>query len=77
VKIETNQDNETRAGAPTASEQWICVPQLVAQQAQARPEAIAIVSGSEALTYAELDRRANQLAHYLKAQGILSGLLRR
>jgi amino acid adenylation domain-containing protein len=70
VKIETNQDNETRAGAPTASEQWICVPQLVAQQAQARPEAIAIVSGSEALTYAELDRRANQLAHYLKAQGM-------
>lgn len=38
-------------------------------QCDACPEALAIVSGDESLTYAELDRRANQLAHALIAQG--------
>ena len=38
-------------------------------QCDACPEALAIVSGNESLTYAELDRRANQLAHALIAQG--------
>ncbi len=70
MKSKTNLDNETRAGAPTANERWVSVPELVAEQARTRPEAIAIVSGSERLTYGELDRRANQLAHYLKAKGV-------
>src|SRR4029079_131655 len=30
------------------------------------PENLAVVSGEERLTYAELNRRANQLAHYLR-----------
>ncbi|MGB7865819.1 MAG: non-ribosomal peptide synthetase [Candidatus Sulfotelmatobacter sp.] len=50
--------------------QWISVPQLVAQQAAAHPEAVAVVSSSQRLTYAELDRSANQLAHYLRATGV-------
>src|SRR5438105_13373574 len=38
------------------------------------PEALALVAGSEQLTYAELDARANQLAHYLMGnQGIRPG----
>jgi amino acid adenylation domain-containing protein len=70
VKSETNLDNETRAGAPTASERWVSVPKLVAERARISPESIAVVSGATRLTYRELDRRANQLAHYLKAKGV-------
>src|SRR5437879_2403304 len=44
--------------------------QLVAEQARNRPEAMAVVSGSGNLSYAELDRRANQLAHHLTASGV-------
>ena len=70
MKTETHLAYEPRAGAPTAAPQWICVPQLVAQQAAANPQAVAVVSGSEGLTYAEVDLRANQLAHYLRAIGV-------
>jgi amino acid adenylation domain-containing protein len=46
------------------------VPQLVGEQAVTRPEAPALVAGSRILTYAELDRRANQFAHYLQGLGV-------
>jgi amino acid adenylation domain-containing protein len=69
LKIETHLA-EPPAVAPAAMPQWISVPQLAAQQAAAHPEAVAVVSGSQRLTYAELDRSANQLAHYLRATGV-------
>ena len=34
------------------------------------PEAIALTYGDEQITYDELNRRANQLAHYLIRQGV-------
>lgn len=34
------------------------------------PERLAVVSDRRTLTYAELDRRANQLVHHLRAQGL-------
>ncbi|HEY0079186.1 MAG TPA: amino acid adenylation domain-containing protein [Pyrinomonadaceae bacterium] len=40
------------------------------QQAEATPDAVALVYEDERLTYAELDRRANQLSHYLRRQGV-------
>ena len=43
------------------------------EQAQARPGAIAVEFGHEATTYADLDRRANQLARYLRRQGVERG----
>ena len=46
------------------------VPQLVAEQAETRPDAPALVAGSTTLTYAELNRRANQLAHHLQKLGV-------
>jgi amino acid adenylation domain-containing protein len=46
------------------------LPQLVAQQAQATPEAVALVADGQALTYRELNQRANQLAHTLQALGV-------
>ena len=46
------------------------VDELIAQQAQQRPAAIAVVSDEEHVSYGELNRRANQLAHYLQRRGI-------
>ncbi|MDG4807548.1 amino acid adenylation domain-containing protein [Micromonospora sp. WMMD1120] len=41
------------------------IAELVARQAAVRPHAVAVVHGADRLTYAELDSRANQLAHHL------------
>src|SRR4051812_37630556 len=46
------------------------IQSLVESQAQRRPHAIAVVCESERLTYAELNARANQLAHQLRAQNV-------
>lgn len=46
------------------------VPDLVEAQAALRPGALAVVSATTRLTYRELNRRANRVAHYLLAQGI-------
>ncbi len=43
--------------------------QLFAEQAARHPEAVAVRSGAAALTYRELDRRANALAHELVRAG--------
>ncbi|MBV6325739.1 AMP-binding protein, partial [Duganella sp. HSC-15S17] len=39
-------------------------------QAAARPDAIALVCESHSLSYGQLNRRANQLAHHLLARGV-------
>nr|WP_279610664.1 non-ribosomal peptide synthetase [Burkholderia gladioli] len=47
-----------------------CLHQLVEQQAARRPDAIAVVDARERLSYAELNARANRLAHGLRRLGI-------
>ena len=59
----TNAEAQTPQHAP-------CVPQLVAAQAALSPDAPALIAGREAMTYGELNERANQLAHYLIALGV-------
>jgi len=39
-------------------------------QAEQTPDAVAVIDSSQQLTYDQLNRRANQLAHTLQAQGI-------
>ena len=46
------------------------VHRLMERQARERPEATALRFGDEALSYGELDRRANRLAHRLIALGV-------
>ena len=41
----------------------------VRQQAQRRPDAVAVVDGAQRTSYGDLDRTANQLAHLLLAAG--------
>ncbi len=47
-----------------------CIHQMFEAQAAQNPQAIAIICQGEQLTYGELNVRANQLAHYLRNQGI-------
>jgi amino acid adenylation domain-containing protein len=47
-----------------------CIHQLFEEQVDRTPEAIAVVFEDRELTYGELNRRANQLAHYLKMLGV-------
>src|SRR5262249_40844636 len=46
------------------------LPGLFATQVAKTPDAIAAVFDTQSLTYGELDRRANQLAHHLRALGV-------
>jgi amino acid adenylation domain-containing protein len=57
--------NDTRpASAPRN------IVERFAAQAAATPDAVALEAGGERLTYADLDRRANRLAHRLRRLGV-------
>jgi surfactin family lipopeptide synthetase A len=47
-----------------------CAHQLFEAQVERTPEAIAVVFEEESLTYRELNRKANQLAHHLRHLGV-------
>ena len=44
--------------------------QLFEEPAASHPEAIAVLCGEQEMSYGELNRRANQLGHYLKTMGV-------
>jgi len=48
---------------------------VFSEQATITPQSIAVRYGSETLTYADLDKRSNQLAHWLKRQDVGNGTL--
>ncbi|HEY0636053.1 MAG TPA: amino acid adenylation domain-containing protein, partial [Pseudonocardiaceae bacterium] len=50
--------------------EFVATPELIARRAAATPDATAVVCGAESLTFAELDERANRLAHHLRAYGV-------
>lgn len=61
LAVRNATDHPVRAGT---------IADLVAQQAARRPEAVAVVSGDRSLTYADLDRWADQLAAELAGAGL-------
>ena len=58
--------NETQIDYPAAQ----CIHQLFEEQVTRTPTATALAFGGERITYEELNRRANQLAHYLRELGV-------
>ena len=57
--------NDTAARAPQS-----CLHEIFAEQAARTPEAVAAIAGGEGITYRELDRKANRLAHHLRRLGV-------
>jgi amino acid adenylation domain-containing protein len=58
--------NDTTAEYPSTK----CLQQLFETQSERTPERVAVRCGEQAFTYAQLNARANQLAHYLRRQGV-------
>jgi amino acid adenylation domain-containing protein len=67
--VEQQRLTDWSSPRPAAAESR-CVHQLFEVQVTRRPDAIAVVCGPDQLSYAELNRRANQLAHFLQRQGV-------
>ncbi|QJW98083.1 non-ribosomal peptide synthetase/type I polyketide synthase [Frigoriglobus tundricola] len=65
----TAEWNDTRADYPHAA----CVHQLVESQTGRTPGAVAVDCAGQQLTYAELDRGANRVAHVLLNRGVRVG----
>src|SRR5947209_7164612 len=61
--------NETPAVFPA----HLCLHQLFEAQAQSSPRALAVIAENSSLTYEELNRRADRLAHELRALGVGPG----
>ena len=61
--------NATAAGFPRES----CLHELIEQQVERTPEAVACCFAGEQYTYRELNQRANQVAHELRARGASPG----
>jgi len=60
------------SGAPVAATETRCFHELFRERAQAHPDDLAVAEAgptARALSYAELDRRSNQLARYLQEHG--------
>jgi amino acid adenylation domain-containing protein len=62
--------NATETGGVNPPLQDVCLHQLVERQVEQTPDSVALVFEGETLTYAELNQRANQLAHYLQRLGV-------
>ena len=58
--------NATEADYPKDT----CIHELFEAQAARTPDAVAVVHGDVELTYAELNAKANRLAHYLRGLGV-------
>ena len=58
--------NDTRRVHPDDA----CIHQLFERQVARTPNAVALQAGEVAITYAELDGRANRLARHLRARGV-------
>src|SRR5437762_13259978 len=63
-RLALREINWQKASGPSS------VSQLVDAFAAQAPNAIALANGSESLPYAELNARANQLAHHLISLGV-------
>ncbi|WP_187281041.1 non-ribosomal peptide synthetase [Nonomuraea sp. C10] len=58
-----------RSRGPRIEPPELTVPESFARQAARTPDAVAVVAGDRRWSFAELNRRANAIAHHLRARG--------
>jgi amino acid adenylation domain-containing protein len=58
--------NQTKVDFPND----VCLHELFEQQAERTPQAVAVIFQDQQVSYAELNQRANQLAHYLQSKAV-------
>lgn len=63
--------NQTKTGYPRHK----TIPQLFQEQASKTPDDVAVMLNNETCTYRQLNEKSNQLAHYLRKQGVKNGQL--
>ncbi|MFG3165491.1 amino acid adenylation domain-containing protein, partial [Streptomyces sp. NPDC048232] len=65
---EPGREREPDAGVPVAAH--VTLPGLFEEQAARTPDAVALVSGDQRMTYGELNEQANRLARVLTRRGV-------
>ena len=68
--VEQRQLHEWNAASIAFLPRDRCIQELFQEQVERTPDQPALIAGAEQLTYLELNRRANQLAHHLRQLGI-------
>src|ERR1700733_8872054 len=71
--MESSTTTESGIERDQGNQMTPCVPELVRRRTMVSPEAFAVGAGSHRLTYAELDRRSDQLAYFLRGLGVGPG----
>ena len=69
-EAQLHQVVHSRNAAELPFDAHLCVHQLFEAQAARQPAAVAVRMGSDTLSYAELNRQANRLAHHLRSLGV-------
>ncbi|MEW2119725.1 amino acid adenylation domain-containing protein [Streptomyces sp. NPDC005474] len=73
MSAEEREEHLTRWNGPALAVPPLSVPAAFERHARVTPDATALVTGDERLTYGELDVRANRLAHLLRERGVKPG----
>ncbi|MCJ8269105.1 MAG: amino acid adenylation domain-containing protein, partial [Psychrosphaera sp.] len=63
--------NDNRVDYP----QNLCIHELFEQQVKDTPDLTAVIEGEQSLSYCSLNEKANQLAHYLRNEGVTTDTL--
>ncbi|MFT5286923.1 MAG: amino acid adenylation domain-containing protein [Planctomycetota bacterium] len=75
TKSETQQIVHEFNATSTDHDRGLCIHEMFEAQAARTPDAPALAWGGAQLSYSELDARANQLAHYLRDNGVTREVL--
>ena len=74
LSLEDHQRFARFSFGPHQPSPFSCVHHAFEHHAAAQPDALAVEHLGDSITYADLDRRANVLANYLRAEGVRPGV---
>lgn len=70
ILIEWNDTHVETPPSDLVGIEFVCVHQVLGRRAAESDRAVAVVAADQMLTYGELDRKANQLAHHLRGLNV-------